>query len=173
MQTEDFDNSRIVDVTRDVDELVKCSTPILDETYVHKESISDIQDILDKSITPIPDGIDVSKDDTSDFEHVLVESSMSVQVVGYSLVIPMIEDRIEHETFDTSVVTSSKPYEFSCADCDYVVAPYFYSSSESVEFFTMVHQVTPNVFSFSECLKLFSDLGHIFIGRRDVIPLAV
>ena len=55
---------------------------------------------------------------------------MPVQVVRYSLVIPMIEDRIEHETFDTSVVTSSKPSEFFCANCDYVVTPNFSSSSK-------------------------------------------
>jgi len=66
----------------------------------------------------------------------------------------MIEDIIEHEIVDTSVVTSSKPSEFSCADCG-MVAPYFSSSSKSVKFFTMLHQVTPNVFSFSERLSYF------------------
>ena len=54
-----------------------------------------------------------------------------------------------------------------------MVAPQFSSSSESVKFFTMVHHVTPSVSSFSECLELFSDFGHIFVGLNDVIPLAV
>jgi len=102
-----------------------------------------------------------------------MESSLPVHVARYSLAIPIIEDGIEHETVNISVVTSSKPYEFSCADCDYVVAPYFYSSSESVEFFTMVHQVTPNVFSFSECLEFCLELLLIYVSPSDVIPLAV
>ena len=59
----------------------------------------------------------------------------------------MIEDGIEHEIVDTSVITSSKPSEFFRADSGYVIAPYFFSSIESVKFFTMVHQVTPSVFS--------------------------
>jgi len=46
----------------------------------------------------------------------------------------MIEDGIEHETVDTSVVTSNKSSEFSCAHCGYVVAPNFFFSSESVKF---------------------------------------
>ena len=37
----------------------------------------------------------------------------------------------------------------------------------------MVHQVTPNVFSFSECLELFSNFHYISVGHSDVIPLAV
>jgi len=85
----------------------------------------------------------------------------------------MIEDGIEHKTVDTSVVTSSKPSEFSCADYEYAVAPYFFSSSESVKFVTMAHQVSYSVSSFSECLKLFSDFRHISAGPNDVIRLAV
>jgi len=45
--------------------------------------------------------------------------------VRYSLVIPMIEDGIEHETIDTSIVTSSKLSEFSRADCVNMVASNF------------------------------------------------
>ena len=74
---------------------------------------------------------------------------MLVHVAKYSLVISMIEDGIEHKTVYTSIITSSKPFKFSHADCDYLVAP------ESLKFFIMVHQVTPIVSSFSECLKLF------------------
>jgi len=54
----------------------------------------------------------------------------------------MIEDGTEHETVDTSVITYSKPFEFSYADCG---CSYFSSFSESVEFFTTVHQITPSV----------------------------
>jgi len=109
---------------------VKSSTSTRDETHVHKESINDIHDALVESSTLILDDVDVSEDATSDFEHVLVESSMLVQVVRYSLAITSIEDRIELEIVDTSVVTSSKSSEFSRIDCDFVVAPNFSSSSE-------------------------------------------
>ena len=53
---------------------------------------------------------------------------MLVYVARYSLVIPMIEDIIEHETLNASVVISSKPSEFSHANCGYVVALNFFSS---------------------------------------------
>jgi len=85
----------------------------------------------------------------------------------------MIEDRIEHETVDASAVTSSKPSEFSHADYCYVVALTFFSSSESLKFFIIVHQVTPNISSFSECLELFPNFDHIFVGPSDVILLAI
>ena len=85
VQIDDIDNSRIAEdghmpsgITSDVDELVKSSTPILDETCVHKECISDVQDALVESYRPIHDDNDVSEDDTSDFEYVLVEFSMPV-----------------------------------------------------------------------------------------------
>ena len=44
----------------------------------------------------------------------------------------MIEDGIEHETVDTSIVTSSGSSEFSRADYGYVVAFNYFSSSESI-----------------------------------------
>jgi len=96
-----------------VDKSVKSSTPALDKIYVHKESISDVQDALVESSTLIPDDIEVLEDETSDFEHVLMESNIPVQVVGYSLAIPMIENGIEHETVDTNVITFNKKLELS------------------------------------------------------------
>jgi len=162
VQIDDIDNLRIVEnvhipseITSDVvDNLVKSSTLTLDEPHVYKESISGVQDALLKSSTPILDDTDVSEDDTSDSKHILVESNMPVQVARYSLVIPVIEDGIEHEIVDTSVVLSSKPSEFSCAN----VVMYFFSSNESVKFFIMAHQVTPNISCFSEYLELFLTL---------------
>jgi len=115
-------------VTSD-DDLIESSTPTLDEIHVHEENINDIQDILVESSSPIPDDINVLEDDTSGLEHVLVESCMHLHVARYSLVRPMIEVGIEHETVDTSIVTSSKPSKFSRADRGYMVAPNFFSSS--------------------------------------------
>jgi len=91
----------------------------------------------------------------------------------YSLVITMIGDRIECETVDISVVISSKPSEFSHADCGYVIASNFSSSSESVKFFIVLHHDTLSVSSFSEYLELFSDFNHISVALIDVILLVV
>jgi len=124
------------------------------------------------SSTPIPDDIDISEDDTRDSEGVLVKSIMPVQVARYSLVIPIIEDINEHEAIDTSVVTAGKSSEFSRADCDYVVASNF-SSSEPVKLFIMIYQITLSVFSFSDCLELFSNFDYIFVGFSNVTLLAV
>jgi len=44
---------------------------------------------------------------------------------------------------------SSKLSEFSRADCGYIVALNFFCSSALVKFFTIAHQVTPNVSSFN------------------------
>ena len=72
--------------------------------------------------------------------------SLPAHVARYSLFRPMIEDEIECETINTSIFTSSKPSDFFRADCSYVVAFNFFSSSELVKFFTMLHQVTPSIF---------------------------
>jgi len=95
---------------------------------------------------------------------------MPVHIARYSLATSMIEDAIEHETVATSVITSSKPLEFSRADYQIhiyfshekmpthllkldlfpkesqetevkymVITPSVFSSSESLEFFTIVH----------------------------------
>ena len=64
---------------------------------------------------------------------------MSVQIAIYSLVIRMINDGIECETVDTSIVTSNKSSEFSRADYGYVITSNFFFSSESVKVFTVVH----------------------------------
>jgi len=46
------------------------------------------------------------------------------------------------------------------------------SSSGSLEFFVMIHQVTL-VSSFSECLEFFPEILQIFVNSSDVIPLVV
>jgi len=95
---------------------------------VHEESISDVQDALVESNTTIADDIDTSKDDTIDLKHELAESSMLAWLLGIG--IPMIKVGIELGTVDTGVITSSKSSKFSHANCDYVVAPNFFTSSE-------------------------------------------
>ena len=85
----------------------------------------------------------------------------------------MTEDEIEYEAIDNHLLSSSKPSEFSRANCSYVVAPNLFFFSESMNFFTTVHQVTPSFFSFTQYLELYFDFGHISFGPSEVIPLAV
>jgi len=82
-----MNNSRIVEdvhipseITSDVDELIKSSTPILDEIHVHEESISYVQDALNESSTPSHD-------------------------VRCSLSTPTIKEEIKHDIIATSVDT--------------------------------------------------------------------
>jgi len=62
VRLDDIDNSRIIEnfhipskVTGDVNELIKSSTPTLDEIHVHEENISDIQNALVESSIPSHD----------------------------------------------------------------------------------------------------------------------
>ena len=98
---------------------------------------------------------------------------MLVHVAGNSLVIRMIENKIEHETIDTSIVTSVSQLSSLVYIVVMLFALYFSSSTESVKFFTMIHQITLCVSSFNECLELFLDFGHVFVGLSDVKLLAV
>ena len=61
-----------LEVTGDIDELVKTSTLTLNETHIHEKNISDVHDALVEFSTPIYDDIYVSDDNTSDSEHILV-----------------------------------------------------------------------------------------------------
>jgi len=79
VQIDAIDNSSIVanvhipsEVTNDVDKLVKSSTPALEETHVHEESISDVQDALVKSSTSARDETNVHEENISDVHDVLV-----------------------------------------------------------------------------------------------------
>ena len=54
-----------------------------------------------------------------------------------------------------------------------MVALSFSFSSESVEFFTMIHQITHSVSLFSECLESFFDFGLVSFGSSDIISFVV
>lgn len=84
----------------------------VEDVQFPSEVTSVVEDTLVECSTPIPN----DEDDTSNFKHVLVESSMPVQVVGYSLSTPMVEEGIEHEIVVTNVI-SSKPLESPHTDC--------------------------------------------------------
>jgi len=76
--------------------------------------------------------------DTSDFARELVESSVSSQFFRYSFVTPLIENGIDHETVDPTIVTSSELSLFPRADCRFMIVPTESSSSESSEFHAMI-----------------------------------
>jgi len=71
-----------------VDELVKSSTPTLDETHIHEESISDVHDALVKSNTPALDETHVHEESISNVHDALVESSTPSHGVMCSLSAP-------------------------------------------------------------------------------------
>jgi len=74
---------------------------IIEDVHIPSEVTSNIFDELVKTSTLILDDINISEDDIHDLEHVLVGT--------------------KHETVDTSVITSSKSFKLSRADCGYVV----------------------------------------------------
>ena len=62
-------------------------------------------DVIVESGTPLT--IDAYVHDTNDAAPNLMEFSVSSQISRYSFVTLLIEDEIDHETVDSSIVTSS------------------------------------------------------------------
>ena len=63
---------------------------------------------------------------------------MSSQISRYSFATSLIEYNIEHETVDSSVVTSSGLSESLRVEYDFVVVPIDSSSSKPPEFLAMI-----------------------------------
>ena len=103
------------------------------------EGTSQVVDVIVESGTPLD--VDSHAYDISESVPELVESSVSSQISKYSFVTPLIEDDIEHETVNSSVVTSSVPSKFPRAEYNFMVVPIDSSSSESPEFFVMIQQL--------------------------------
>ena len=76
-------------VTSYIDELIKSSTPALDEIHVHEENL-----------------IHIHEENISDIQDAFVESSTPSHDVRCSLSTPTIEEEIEDEIVATSVDTS-------------------------------------------------------------------
>lgn len=137
--------------TSDVNALVVSITLILDEVYVH-ENIVHIHDINGSRIikdvhvsfggtsdfdvlvdfsTHMLDEVYVHKNGNSDIEHVLVEYSMLVQGVRWSLVKPRIDKVIEYGIAATNG-SNSEPLEF----LQFVRSPSVFSSKFLKFFFS-------------------------------------
>ena len=91
---------------------------ILDEGYASYEGTSEVVNAIVKYSTPLTVAAHVY--DISDSASELVESSVSSQIFRYSYATPSIEDEIDHETVDSSVVTSSGPLEFLHVDYGFI-----------------------------------------------------
>jgi len=69
----------------------------------------------------------------------------------------LIEHEIDHETIDSSVITSSGPSKSSRDDYVFMVVPTESSSSESSEFLVMIQCVIFSAYSFTDCLEFTSE----------------
>ena len=78
-------------------------------------------DVIVESDTPLT--IDAHVHDTSDSASELVKSSVSCQISRYSFTTLLIEDEINHETVDSSVVISSWLSESPHCDYGFMVVP--------------------------------------------------
>ena len=144
--SDDVDESKVVEdvffsseTTSIIEDIpVGSDTPILDESNASYEGTGEIMDVIVKSDTPLT--VDAHVHGTNDVVPELVEFSVSSQIVRYSFATPLIEDEIDHEIVNFSVVTSSGPgpFESSCADYDFMVIPTDSFSSESSEFLAMI-----------------------------------
>ena len=77
-----------------------------------------------------------------------MESSVFNQISRYSFATPVIDDEIDHEIVDSSVITSSGPSESPHVDYGFMIIPAELSSNESSEFLTMIQQVISSISSF-------------------------
>jgi len=125
--------------------LVGSDTPIIDKDHAFYEGISEVVDAIVESGTILD--ADTHAHDISEFAFELAESTVSSQISRYSFAIYLIDD-IEHKTVDSSVITSSGPFESPSAKYNFMVIPIDSSSSESPEFLVMIQQMISNAFSF-------------------------
>ena len=79
---------------------------------------------------------------------------MSSQISRYLFATSLIEYDIEHETVDSSVVTSSGSSESPRAEYSFVIISIDSSSSKSPEFLAMIQQMMSNP-SFSSLVGIY------------------
>ena len=110
--SDDVDNSKVVE---DIHVLSKTTSiienisvgsdiSILDEGHTSYEGTSEIVDAIVESDTPLI--VDAHVHDNSDIVPELVESNVSSQLSRYSFATHVIEGEIDHETSNSSVITS-------------------------------------------------------------------
>jgi len=95
-------------------------------------------DVIVESGAPVT--VDAHVHDVSDSTPELLESCVSSQISTYSFVTPLIEDEIDHETTDSSIIISSGSSESLRANYGFMIVPTESSSSESSMFLAMIQQ---------------------------------
>ena len=149
LPNDDVDNSKIVENVNVPSE----NTSVIEDVYVPSKISGVIEDPLVNLSAPISDKSHVSSADISNNVDVLVESITHIIDETY---IYEDDQEIQETKIESTIVTSSMS-----------------SSSESLEFLALLHQVSSGVFSFSGCLKFFPEFLQIFVSLSDVILLAV
>ena len=85
-----------------------------------------------------------------------MESSVSSQISRYSFVTPLIDDEIDHETVDSSVITSSGPSESPHVDYGFMVLPTESFSSESSKLLAIIQQVIVSALFFYWLFRVYT-----------------
>jgi len=109
---------------------------ILDKGHAFYSGTSEVVNAIVKSGTLLT--VDAHVHHTNNYASELVESSVASQIFRYPFVAPLIEDEIDYETVDSSVVTSSEPSEFPRVDYFFMIVSIDSFSNESSEFLTMI-----------------------------------
>jgi len=129
------------------------NSKVVDDVHVHSEISSIIEDTSIDPCLPILNEIPMSSESTTDVVDALVESNAHITDETYVYK----DDQESQETEIGSIIAT----------------PSMSSSSKSLEFLAMLHQVSSGLSSFSGCLEFSPEFFQISIGPSDVIPLAV
>ena len=113
--------------------------------------------------------VDAHAHDISEFAPELAESSVSSQIFRYSFARPLIENDIEHERVESSVVISSGSSEFPRDQYSFTTVSIDSSSNESPEFLVMIQQMVSSA-SFSGCLGFVFESSITPSAGLDVCP---
>jgi len=150
VSSDDVDDSKVVEdvhipsktasIIEDIS--VGFDTPIIDEGHASYEGTSEVVNVIVESSTLLD--VDAHAHDISEFAPELAESSVSSQIFRYSFARPLIENDIEHERVESSVVISSGSSEFPRDQYSFTTVSIDSSSNESPEFLVMIQQMVSN-----------------------------
>jgi len=138
VSSDDVDDSKVIEdvhvlskTTSIIEDIsVSSDTLILDEGHAPYEGTTEIVNAIVESGTPLI--VELM------FMILVILSSVSSKFLGIYFATFLIEDEIDHETIDSSVVTSSESSESPPVDYDFMVVPTKSSSNESSKFLVMI-----------------------------------
>jgi len=120
-------SSKTASIIEDIS--VGFDTLIVEEGYASYDGASEVVNVLVDFDTPL--NVDTHAHDISESVPELEEFSVYSQIFRYLIVTPLIEDDIEHEIVNSSIVTFSGPSESPRVDFDFMVVPIDSFTSES------------------------------------------